>query len=188
MNFRNAVFILAISLPLVAADLPSGIKNFQQVDEHVYRGAQPSSEGFRSLQTLGVKVVIDLRESGSRARDEAALVQSLGMRYVNIPLSGFAAPTMEQTTKVLALLNDASAGPVFVHCRRGADRTGTMIAVYRINHNHWENARALAEAKTYKMAGWERLMQSFVLHYRSGEEAAAAASPSQPALAAGVVP
>jgi protein tyrosine/serine phosphatase len=164
------IFLLAFGLPLLAADPPAGLKNFQQVNDHIYRGAQPSSDGFRSLSHLGVKVVIDLRESGARARNEATQVQALGMRYVNIPMSGVAAPTREQTLQVLALLNDMSSGPVFLHCRRGADRTGTMIALYRISHDHWDNRRALDEAKTYKMAGWERFMQSFVMHYRAADD------------------
>ena len=158
--------LLAVALPLAAADLPAGLQNFEQVNEHLFRGAQPSGEGFRSLQALGVKVVLDLRESGSRSRAEAAQVQALGMRYVNIPLSGISAPSAAQTAQILALFNDANSGPVFVHCRRGADRTGTMVAIYRISHDHWDNARALAEARSHKMAGWEKLMQSYVLNYR----------------------
>jgi tyrosine-protein phosphatase SIW14 len=178
---RAGIFLLALGLPLLGADPPAGLKNFQQVNDHIYRGAQPSGEGLRSLANLGVKVVIDLRESGARAREEARQVQSFGMRYVNVPMNGIAAPTREQTSQVLALLNDPAAGLVFVHCRRGADRTGTMIALYRISHDHWDNRRALKEAKSYKMAGWERLMQSYVMHYRPGDEAA---SP-QPMVAAG---
>ena len=54
-----------------------------------------------------------------------------------------------------ALLNDNSAWPVFVHCRRGADRTGTAIACYRIEHDHWTNQQALAEAKTFGMSSME---------------------------------
>jgi len=74
--------------------------------------------------------------------------------------------------KVLALFDDSSAGPVFVHCRRGADRTGTMLAVYRIVHDHWENAKALAEAKVFGMSWTERAMQSYILHYQAPQVAA----------------
>ena len=175
---RAAVLLFLIGLPIVAADAPAGLKNFQQVSDHIYRGAQPSSEGFQSLAKLGVKTVIDLRESGGRSRDEAKLVQALGMRYVNIPMDGYSAPTQAQVSKVLALFNDSSAGPLFVHCRRGADRTGTMIAIYRIGHDHWDNQKALAEAQTYKMAGWEILMQSYVMHYQTVVEPAPASQPA----------
>lgn len=192
MTLRNSpvchaasIVLLAVVLPLTAADLPAGIQNFEQVNEHLYRGAQPSNEGFRSLQGLGVKVVLDLREGGSRSQAEAVKVKALGMRYVNIPLSGIAAPSAAQTAQVLTLFNDTNGGPVFVHCKRGADRTGTMVAIYRITHDHWDNARALAEARSHKMAGWEKLMQSYVKHYRP--DPGAADSQPKPAIAAGVV-
>jgi tyrosine-protein phosphatase SIW14 len=176
---RTLALLLLLGLPVLAADAPSGLNNFQQINDHLYRGAQPSDEGFRSLAKLGVKTILDLRERAGGSRSEARLVESLGMHYVNVPMNGFSAPTREQVSRVLALFDDASVGPVFVHCRRGADRTGTMIAIYRIGHDHWDNWRALAEAKAFKMAGWEHLMQSFIMHYQSGAEPASA--PAQPA-------
>jgi tyrosine-protein phosphatase SIW14 len=144
---------------------PAGLQNFEKVSDSLYRGAQPSDEGFRQLAKLGVHTVVDLRGAGGRASREAEMVSSLGMKYVNIPLDGFAAPTADEVSKVLALIEDSSAGPVFVHCRRGADRTGTVIALYRIGHDHWQNQKALDEAKSMKMASAERAMQRFVLHY-----------------------
>jgi protein tyrosine phosphatase (PTP) superfamily phosphohydrolase (DUF442 family) len=127
---------------------------------------------------MGVHTVLDLRGSGGRSNREAEIVRGLGMQYVNIPLDGFVAPTPEQISKIFAVLNDASAGKIFVHCRRGADRTGTVLAVYRIQHDHWTNQQALAEAKSMKMASAERLMRKFVLDYQPAPAApAAAASP-----------
>jgi tyrosine-protein phosphatase SIW14 len=82
-----------------------------------------------------------------------------------MPFAGFSAPSAEQVAKVLALFNDDSAGPVFVHCRRGADRTGTVVACYRIAHDHWTNKRAIAEAKADGMSWTEFAMQGFVGHY-----------------------
>jgi protein tyrosine/serine phosphatase len=63
-------------------------------------------------------------------------------------------------------LNDTSAGAVFVHCRRGADRTGTAIAVYRISHDHWDNKQALHEAKDFGMSMFARGMQHYVADYK----------------------
>ncbi len=87
------------------------------------------------------------------------------MQYVNVPLDGYQAPTAAEVAKVLAVLSDPSNGKVFVHCRRGADRTGTVVAMYRIEHDHWSNQQALEEAKSMKMASSERLMQKFVLGF-----------------------
>jgi protein tyrosine phosphatase (PTP) superfamily phosphohydrolase (DUF442 family) len=108
---------------------------------------------------------VDLRGGSGRSSKEARVVRSLGMDYVNIPLNGFKAPTADEVSKVLTVLQDPGAGAVFVHCRRGADRTGTMIAIYRIEHDHWQYQQALDEAIKMKMASSERLMREFVLKY-----------------------
>ena len=156
------IFVAAVaSLPGASIPDVPGVPNFHQVDEHVYRGAQPRGQGFDGLAKIGIKTVIDLRGE----RSEANAVQSAGMRYVRLPWSGYKAPADEQINAVLALLNDNSAWPVFVHCRRGADRTGTAIACYRIEHDHWTNQRALAEAKTFGMSSMEQAMQHFILAF-----------------------
>lgn len=160
-----SAWLLALG-PMAAAQDPVGIRNFHQVDEHVYRGAQPSREGIRSLTGLGVKTVIDLREGSSRSAAERAAVEAAGMRYVWIPLSDLSAPTDQQVSSVLAVLKEDSGGAVFLHCRRGADRTGTIIACYRISHDHWGNRKALDEALAHGMSWVEIGMQRYVLGYK----------------------
>ena len=155
-----------------AVTQPSALKNFEQVEPSLYRGAQPNEEGFRELAKLGVHTVVDLRGSGGRSSKEADIVAGLGMQYVNVPLDGFRAPTREQVSKLLGILENQSGAPVFVHCRRGADRTGTILALYRVEHDHWANQKALDEAKTMKMASSERLMRNLILDYKPSEVAA----------------
>jgi len=93
-------------------------------------------------------------------------------------------PKIAQVAAVLGLLNDTASGPVFVHCKRGADRTGTVIAVYRISHYSWDNKKALTEAKSYGMSMFERAMQHFVMDFKPAVTlASAGADPS--ALLAG---
>jgi tyrosine-protein phosphatase SIW14 len=156
--------VLALGMAtLEAASIPEidGVPNFHQVNEHIYRGAQPHGQGFASLAKLGIKTVIDLRGNSP----EGSQVQRAGMHYVRVPWSDFKAPTDSQIAAVLALLNDSSGWPVFVHCRRGADRTGTAIACYRITHDHWSNQQALAEAKTFGFSSLEIGMQHYILHF-----------------------
>jgi tyrosine-protein phosphatase SIW14 len=150
---------------LSAGEQPEALQNFQEVNASLCRGAQPSENGLRELAKLGVHTVVDLRRGAGRSSKEAEVVRSLGMTYVNIPLDGYQAPTSQELSKVMAVLNDPNAGKVFVHCRRGADRTGTILAVYRMEHDHWSNQQALDEAKSMKMASSERLMQKFVLDF-----------------------
>jgi uncharacterized protein (TIGR01244 family) len=141
----------------------AGVPNFQKVNDAVYRGAQPTDEGFKALAGLGIKTVIDLREIAEHSQaDEEKAVKANGMRYVSVPMKGMSSPTAEQVSSVLAYLNDENSGPVFVHCRRGADRTGTVIACYRIAHDHWQNDKALSEARSLGMSWFERAMQHYV--------------------------
>jgi protein tyrosine/serine phosphatase len=158
--------LLALSLSLAglrAASIPdvAGVSNFHQVDEHVYRGAQPNGQGFAGLAKIGIRTVIDLRGERSEESD----VQRAGMHYVRLAWSGFKAPDDAQIEAVLALLNDSSQWPVFVHCKHGVDRTGTAIACYRIAHDHWSNEQALAEARTFGMNPLQVAMRHYILHF-----------------------
>jgi len=167
---RQALAALVLSLSLsvavgtAAADAIS-IANFHQVNERVYRGGQPLPEAWPSLAKLGVKTVIDLRrEDEHSTAAEAEAVAAAGMKYINVPMKGVVAPSDEQVAKVLAALS--SDEPVFIHCKRGADRTGAVIACYRIAHDKWDNKRALEEAKSYEMDPAQKRMQQFILNFR----------------------
>src|ERR1017187_6228347 len=145
------------------------VPNFHQVDAHVYRGAQPSEAGLESLVRLGIKTIVDLRDGEAHTSAEQRAVEALGMRYVSIPMRGLSAPSDDQISRALALLDTpgSSGWPVFVHCKRGADRTGTVIACYRITHDHWAGGKALTEARLHGMSRVEFGMQQYILHYKS---------------------
>jgi protein tyrosine phosphatase (PTP) superfamily phosphohydrolase (DUF442 family) len=167
-----------LGLPAFAGSPVPGIKNFDQVDEHVYRGAQPTGQGFQYLAKLGVKCVLDLRESDGRSNDEERSVTAAGMRYVNVPMTGLTAPTEAEITRILALLEDGAAGPVFVHCKRGADRTGAVIAAYRIDHDKWDNVRALKDAMSHGMGFLQLPRQHYIRDFRPRTVDAQAGSPA----------
>jgi protein tyrosine/serine phosphatase len=173
LKFSTAAIVLSAASLAFAADQAAGVPNFHTVNETLYRGGQPTGEGFKSLSKIGVKTVIDLRNEGKDAQAEEKLVTAAGMKYVSIHLNGMEAPSDANLSKVLKIFNDSSAGPVFVHCRRGCDRTGTVVACYRITHDHWDNAKALTEARSLGMAWIERAMQNFVKHYKAPTEVAA---------------
>src|SRR5579864_2749919 len=165
---RAAGVLIAIALPMaaLAGSQPDGVTNFQKVDDHVYRGAQPTEQGFKSLAKLGIKTVVDLREPGDRSRVEEKIVRAAGMEYVSVPMYGMETPSNDKVIKVLALLEDTSTGPVFVHCKRGADRTGAVIACYRMEHDRWKNDQALTEAKSLGMSFFERAIQRYVREFQ----------------------
>jgi protein tyrosine/serine phosphatase len=141
-----------------------GIGNFGQVDEVLYRGAQPDEVAIQSLKRLGVKTIVDLRTGTNMSKREAAAAQANGIVYTNVPFKGTSRPTDEQINRVLALIQ-TSAGPVFVHCQHGCDRTGTVIACYRIQHDGWSTEVALQEANQYGMSKLERGMRAYVIDF-----------------------
>src|SRR6266849_1929051 len=174
---RRLTLLLVFGLPAFAASAP-GIKNFDQVDTHVYRGGQPTAEGFQYLANLGVKTIIDLREADDRGQAEERAVTASGMKYVNVPMTGLTPPTLAEITKILGMLEDAATGPVFVHCMRGADRTGAVIAAYHIDHYKWDNARALQDAKAHSMSVFQFQRQKYIQEFRPRIIDAKATSPA----------
>jgi protein tyrosine/serine phosphatase len=141
-----------------------GIRNFGEVSQHVYRGARPDAAGLKHLQHLGISLIIDLRMPDRISQTEAAKAQANGITYTNVPMRGIGRPTEQQVSKALALI-ETCPGPVFVHCEHGCDRTGTVIACFRIRHDRWSSLTALQEAKRYGMSKLERGMRRFVFQF-----------------------
>ena len=126
------------------------IKNFGQMDERYYRGAQPQPEDYQSLKDLGVNTVIDLRNDPTDY--EKAAVEALGMKYVNIPMSGWKYPKAEYVEQFLKLMNDPETGVVYAHCKAGIHRTGITAAVYRFTKYGWDYDKAYKEMKNYNFS------------------------------------
>lgn len=123
------------------------IKNFGQMDERFFRGAQPKEKQYRELVALGIKTVIDLREDPKEYEKPA--VEALGMRYVNIPMIAKEYPESSDVDAFLKLVNDPDTGKFFVHCAGGRHRTGVLGAVYRFNHYNWNFEQVYTEMKKY---------------------------------------
>ena len=124
---------------------PDGIPNFAHVTDTLYRGGQPSLAGFGTLQQMGVGIVVNFRNERGENASEKRYVESLGIKYVAIPWSGHQKPSDSQIVEFLDLVRANPQTKIFVHCQRGADRTGTMIAAYRIAVQHETAAQAVSE-------------------------------------------
>ena len=156
---RTIFLLVAIVQASLAGDTPVvHIRNFGQVNEHIYRGGEPTEQGLRELAAIHVMLDVDLREPGEGTEAERRIAESLGMHYVNVPMNGFTAPSVDQVKRVLGLMVPDDAGKMFVHCRRGKDRTGTIVACYRVQHDGWDNRKAQQEANTYGMS-WKAGMR-----------------------------
>jgi protein tyrosine/serine phosphatase len=132
----------ASSLPSIAeADIP----NFAQVDENLYRGGMPSEQGLRQLKDAGVRTIISLANERKYVDGERAAAEKLGMHFIFIPLSAWRGPRQNDIDAFLSLVDAKDHAPIFVHCMHGQDRTGAMIAMYRMQHDGWTEKKAYDE-------------------------------------------
>jgi tyrosine-protein phosphatase SIW14 len=140
-----------------------GVPRLARVTNHLYRGGQPDSLGLAELKTLSVNLVVNLRHEPAEIANERALVEARGMGYASIPWRGKENPRPQQVAEFLDLLRANSDKTVFVHCERGAERTGVMIAAYRISAEGWTPDQALAEMDVFGFRGlWFGHLKRFV--------------------------
>jgi len=160
-NFLSAFvasFVLVFSFTVNSSaqtapktDFPNvKIGNFGQMDERFYRGAQPLPDDYQALKDLGVKTVIDLRNDPTDY--EKTSVEALGMKYVNISMSGWKSPKDKQLQEFLTLVNNPETGIFFVHCKAGIHRTGVVGAIYRYTKYNWGYDEAYKEMKNYNFS------------------------------------
>ncbi len=117
-----------------------GVPNLHKVSDQLYRSAQPTAAGLRNLKNLGIKTIVNLRSFHSD-RDE---IGDTGLAYEHIYVKAWH-PEEEDIVRFLQIVTDPQRTPVLVHCQHGADRTGTMVALYRIVVQGWTREEALRE-------------------------------------------
>jgi protein tyrosine phosphatase (PTP) superfamily phosphohydrolase (DUF442 family) len=134
-----------------------GLDNLFQVRPDLYRGARPTAEGVRQLKAMGVKTIVNLEVLHS---DRASSADA-GLNYVHISFKAWH-PEEEDMIAFLKVLADANLTPVFVHCQYGADRTGTMCALYRVAAQGWSKEGAIDEMTRGGFgfhADWQNLLE-----------------------------
>jgi tyrosine-protein phosphatase SIW14 len=151
------ILILAIASSAFAQTEPKSfpnvnIINFGQMDERYYRGAQPVKGDYQALKDLGVNTVIDLRNDPTDY--EKTEVETLGMKYINLPMSGWKSPKESEIAQFMTIMNDPATGTVYVHCKAGKHRTGITGAVYRHQKYGWDYTTAYKEMKNYNFKSW----------------------------------
>lgn len=145
----------------------AGIPNFGKIDEHLYRGAQPRAGGLPELKKLGVTTIVDLRgEDPSKSTWEQKHAETLGIRFVHIPVSGWAPPSDAQVAEFLNIFRANPQERVFVHCRYGDDRTGVFVAVYRMAFDKFLSDDAIHEMYFFGFNGfWHPSMRAFIREF-----------------------
>ncbi|HKD49740.1 MAG TPA: tyrosine-protein phosphatase [Candidatus Acidoferrum sp.] len=156
-----------------------GIHNAGKINDVLFRGAQPQESGLAELNKLGITTIVDLRgEDREKYEWERKETESRGMRFVHLPVSGWAPPTDAQVAQFLALFRDDPQQKVFVHCRFGDDRTGVFVATYRMAVDKWSPEKAMDEMYFFGFNGfWHPSMKRFIREFPKHLRTASAFSP-----------
>jgi len=136
-----------------------GVGNFAEVTPHLYRGAQPQAKGLESLAKTGINTIIDVRLTGADKEREQA--KKLGMELIPLPWHCLF-PKDDPIAKFLAYVREHPDKKVFVHCRYGDDRTGMMIAAYRMAVEGWTAEEARKEMNAF---GFHKLVCASLVGY-----------------------
>ena len=148
----------------VVSKATSAIPYFSTFGDGLFRGGRPTAAAFQELKNLGIKTVVDLQggdignstfgwiadfmepgEAPSWIAFEKNKVESMGMTFLNLPINSLDdvnAKTGYGIGQMLAFMNDPKNQPVFIHCEHGIDRTGLLVALYRVLYQGWTRADA----------------------------------------------
>lgn len=120
----------------------TGLPNLHRVSGALHRCAQPTTEGMKAAEKLGIRTVINLRGFNSD-KDE---VKGTNLKTEHIRFNTWDVDE-EDVVRFLQIVANTNSGPFLIHCKHGADRTGTMVAVYRMAIQGWKKEDAIKEMK-----------------------------------------
>jgi protein tyrosine/serine phosphatase len=168
------IFLLSFLLaaPACGGEQTDTIRNFHKVHDWLYRGGRPDREDVAALKELGVKTIVDLERTlfdpePAPVVTERSWAAESGIRFEHIPMHPIKAPGKRDEERALSLITDPANQPVYVHCNRGSDRTGIVVAAYRIRYDGWTVQYALEEMKLYGYRNillfwWKNRLHAFV--------------------------
>lgn len=167
----NLLFSAFVAVPAMEREESGVILNFHQVHEWLYRGGRLNQGGVARLKDFGVKTIVDLEcklfeKEPAAVKNERTLAADLNIRFEHIPMHPISAPGKHDVERALSLIADPSNQPVYVHCNRGSDRTGIVVAAYRIRYDGWTVQESVEEMKQYGyrkiiLFWWKNLLYSF---------------------------
>jgi tyrosine-protein phosphatase SIW14 len=154
----SCAFLLLVSLPAFATGL---LPNFHDVGGGIYRSGRPLAGAMPYLRELGVRTVVSLEEYPAHNAAEGLEAEAAGLRHISIPFHGFLTPTDAQVNEALAVIQDPANQPVLIHCYYGADRTGLIIGLLRVETQGWAPDAAFLEMREKGFSVFQALIKAY---------------------------
>jgi protein tyrosine phosphatase (PTP) superfamily phosphohydrolase (DUF442 family) len=176
MKTRTALSLslgLLLAVPALASPIPpvprpsewatrvdgTCVPNLYRIEDGLYRAAQPTAKGFQELAALGVKCVLNVSGPG-----DDAYVEKGSLKLFHVPMSAFGLRD-DRVLQALKIMADPQNRPLLIHCQQGADRTGAMVALYRVVVQGWTAEKAVEEMTRggYHHSGLWKDLETYVL-------------------------
>jgi protein-tyrosine phosphatase len=117
--------------------------NLYQVDKNLYRSHQPTAEDRDWLARLQIKTIVNLRKSNPDKK------QFPDFQLAHAPMNAATATPAQIALALHEIRTAQTQGNVLLHCLHGSDRTGVVIAMYRVIYQNW----SITDAKTEMIQG-----------------------------------
>lgn len=160
IRFRQLLIILFVSFTVSHSVIAKSEKdalfekldetayNFRQVTPDLYRSGLISKESVPYLKELGIKTVLTFDNELERVRKEQKFLEDAGIKSISIPWSGWDDPNDQTIQKIHEIMNKSERQPILVHCKHGQERTGVVVATWRIAYQDWSYDQAYQEMKS----------------------------------------
>lgn len=132
---------------LLPRDIYPHIPNLRKVHDWLYRGGQINSQSIDTLKGLNIKTVICLRSTKKEIEAEKQLVESAGLKFISFPMTYLCWPDQNLIDEFFQIIESENKAdrPIYLHCKHGCDRTGMLIAFWRMARDQWTFSSAYEE-------------------------------------------
>ena len=143
--FLALVLVVACGQPRRLLHPGDPATDFYTVSPGIYRGGRLDAAGIHRLRELGVKTIVNLEDDEDAIAAEAIWAKQSSITQISTPMSGFWTPRDAEVDRILKILADPAKRPIYIHCAKGMDRTGVIVALHRIYNEGWAASSALQE-------------------------------------------